>query len=96
MIAHGLGLNLSYAVWAVVTGVVSVLVLLPITVAGLGLREATIVGLLGTMGVPAEKGLAISLTFFGFFLLGALAGAVCDPLLGRRGSGTTQNASRRR
>ncbi|MBZ0215288.1 MAG: flippase-like domain-containing protein [Fimbriimonadaceae bacterium] len=79
----GLGIEVSYAAWAVVIGVMSIVVLLPITIAGLGLREATIVGMLIGLGVSEAQGLACSLVMLSLYLIAALVGAIFDFKLAR-------------
>ena len=50
--------------------------LLPISISGLGTREAAIVAYLGTIGVPAEAALGFSLlVFVTFYVGGGLMGA---------------------
>ncbi len=85
ILALGMGLDISYAEWAVVVGVMSVVVLLPISIAGLGLREATLVGMLIGLGVPGEIGLAFSFVVLGMYVLGAIVGAILDSTLVRNG-----------
>ena len=73
-----LGISLPFAHWAVVYACVSVLLLLPVSVAGLGLREGGYMGLLGLFGVASEPALSLSLVLFGFLLLGASAGLITE------------------
>ncbi len=54
----------------------TLLVLLPFTVAGLGLRELSLPLLLGAYGVTDEMGLLVGLSAFVPFLLMALVGLV--------------------
>ena len=55
----------------------SLVTLLPISVSGLGTREAVIVAYLGTIGVSGEAALGFSLlVFFTFYVAGGLIGAV--------------------
>lgn len=55
------GIHLTFTAWCVVVGALSVLLLAPVTIGGLGLREGSLVGLLGLHGVPAEDALALAL-----------------------------------
>jgi glycosyltransferase 2 family protein len=57
---------------------VSLLVLLPITVAGLGLREGGYVGLLGLFGVGAADALSLSFVLFAYALCGAFVGFLVE------------------
>ena len=55
----------------------SLVALLPISVAGLGTREAAIVAYLGAAGVSSETGLGLSLlVFLTFHVASGLMGAV--------------------
>ncbi|SFL55257.1 hypothetical protein SAMN04487950_4182 [Halogranum rubrum] len=78
-----LGLSVPHVyLWATVP-LVAVLVALPISVQGLGVREGAYVFLLGYVGVAPEAALAISVTNFGLSLVVAAVGATCY-LAGRR------------
>ncbi len=74
----GMGISLSFAAWVAVVGLVSLVLLLPITVAGIGLREGGLVVLLGFVGVAPADAVALSFALLAFTLLGALGGAVAD------------------
>ena len=73
-LAHAIGFSLPVAVWFLVYAGVALLMLLPISIAGVGLREGGYVGLLGMFGVAAPQALALSLMLFAYTLLGALLG----------------------
>lgn len=71
-----IALELHFGEAACVTGCLSLIVLLPISVAGIGTREAGLVFLLGKLGIPAEQALACSVLQFAIFtLFGGLVGA---------------------
>lgn len=69
-----LGIELAMPTWALVYAGVALILLLPVTVAGLGLREGGYVGLLALFGVAAPQSLSLSLLIFGYLLLGAALG----------------------
>ncbi len=55
----------------------SLVTLLPVSISGLGTREAAMVAYLGTAGVPAEAALSFSLlVFFTFYAAGGATGAI--------------------
>ena len=83
VLARALGIRLPVAVWILVYAGVSLLLLLPITIAGLGLREGGYVGMLAIFGIAATQALSLSLVFFGYMLFGALLGWIAE-LTGRR------------
>jgi uncharacterized membrane protein YbhN (UPF0104 family) len=75
MRAAGIGLSLREAVW--VTGCLSLILLLPISIGGIGTREAALLLLLGHYGVSREDALAYSVLQFAVFtLFGGLVGAL--------------------
>jgi hypothetical protein len=72
----GLGIDLSLATWAVVICVMSLVLLLPISVGGIGLRDVTLVGLLGGWGVATERAFALSLALLGLQLAMVAVGGI--------------------
>lgn len=60
LVGDSLGVPLSFATWLLVVPPVSLLQLLPISLAGWGVREVGMVVILAGFGVPAEAALAIS------------------------------------
>ncbi len=86
ILAWGLGINLPFPDWCWVLGMVSLFVVLPIAIGGIGVREGAFVGLLGFLGVPAATALALSFTIFFLTLCGAAVGAICEWIrIGRTG-----------
>ncbi len=64
-IAHGLHMEVPLWHLAIVVPLSFVVLMLPISVNGLGLREATFVLYLTRLGVPAASATALSLTSYG-------------------------------
>ncbi|MEQ8734086.1 MAG: lysylphosphatidylglycerol synthase transmembrane domain-containing protein [Rhodospirillaceae bacterium] len=83
-IGAGMGISLSFPAWVSVVGLVSLVLLLPITVAGLGLREGGLVILLGFVDVPPAEAVALSFALLGYTIFGAVVGALAD-FKGRKG-----------
>ncbi len=77
ILAWGLGIILPFPDWCWVMGLASLLVVLPIAIGGIGLREGAFVGLLGFLGMPAAAALALSFTVFFLTLCGAAVGGIC-------------------
>jgi hypothetical protein len=75
--------------WAILGAVPLALVLtmLPVSIAGLGLRESLFVILLGRFGVPADRALALALVWLALALLLAFAGGVVMLSEGGKGAG---------
>jgi uncharacterized protein (TIRG00374 family) len=77
LLALALGLKISFVQVSFAVALGSLVTLLPISISGLGTREAAIVAYLGTAGVSAEMALGFSLlVFVTFYIAGGLMGAV--------------------
>ena len=89
--SHAIGspIDLAVAMW--VRGLSAVVLMLPISIAGLGVREVSFVALLAPFGVPPAHGLALALLVFATQLLNALPGAWLE-LRGGRGFGVQRPA----
>lgn len=82
-----LGIALGYGEVACVTGCLSLVLLLPISVAGVGPREGTLIFLLAGYGIPREQALAYSLLQLAVFtLFGGLLGSAALAVRSRRGA----------
>lgn len=75
--AH-LNIDLSVAAWTIVVGFSAVILIAPITVAGIGVREATLVGAISYLGGSDVGAFALSLVIFVVTLIGAAVGLVFD------------------
>jgi hypothetical protein len=73
-IAVGLGEHVSYLVLLIFIPIIATLSAVPLSISGLGIREASTVLLLGTVGVEADKATAISFAWFLSVAVGGLAG----------------------
>lgn len=60
-LGQAIGMRVTLADWAWIFAVLSIALLLPVSLAGLGVREATLVGFLGALGVRSELALSVSL-----------------------------------
>ncbi len=77
VVGTALGARLPAATYLALVPLVWVVTMLPVTIGGLGLREAAFVYLFGSVGVSAEVSLAISLgTYAGLLFTGLLGAAV--------------------
>ena len=77
LLALALKLPLGYGLVSFAVALGSLVTLLPISISGLGTREAAIIAYLGTVGVPAEAALSFSLlVFMTFYVGGGLLGAL--------------------
>lgn len=78
ILGRGLGISLSFWDWCWVLGIFFVLTSLPITIGGLGVREGSLVGLLGFFAVEPERALAFSFSIFGMQLIFAVIGGILE------------------
>ena len=76
--APAFGIDVQFADWLWTFAIVSAAVLLPLSVAGLGIREGAYVAVLGLLHVPAASALALSLTVFATQLVAALCGGLTE------------------
>lgn len=72
----GAALNLPWLVAGAAAILGTLVALLPVTVAGLGTREAVLAWVFHLQGLDTESGVALSLGMFAAYLIGALAGAL--------------------
>jgi uncharacterized protein (TIRG00374 family) len=78
VIADGVGAELALADAAWVLGIVSVAVLIPISLGGLGVRELSFVAILGVCGVPPVLALSIGIICSLITISGALIGLAVE------------------
>ncbi|MDD4900816.1 MAG: lysylphosphatidylglycerol synthase transmembrane domain-containing protein [Patescibacteria group bacterium] len=78
ILSHGLGINILFLDWCWILGILAGFLVLPITVGGLGVREGSLVGLLGIFMIAPEQALALSFSFFGVQLVLAVIGGMIE------------------
>lgn len=81
ILGAGLGIDLSLALWCVIIGALTVVLLAPLSIGGLGLREASLIGLLGLFAVAPDRALAIAFAILAFQLLVTVVGLLVDLLV---------------
>lgn len=74
-LGQAFGAGVSLPDWGWVFALASVVLLLPINIGGIGLREGTLIGALGLIGVSASTSLPIGVALTLLTSIGALAGA---------------------
>lgn len=84
ILTQELAINISFFDWCWIFGVLSLILFIPITFGGLGLREGTLIGLLGWLGISQEKALALSLSIFGIQVIFAILGGILDFQMSRK------------
>ena len=77
LLALSIGIPLPLSYFAIVIPIISLLDLLPISISGIGTRDAALIFLFGLQDIPAESAVAFSILYlFLSYWLVALAGAV--------------------
>jgi glycosyltransferase 2 family protein len=78
LLAHDLGLSVMLADWLWIFGAISLVVLLPVTFGGIGLREGAFAGILAWLGHAPAAAVALSLSIFALQLVYALIGGLLE------------------
>ncbi len=78
LLGAALGVNLSITSWAVVVGLIGVVLLLPLTIAGIGLRDGTLLTVLGALGQSEGAAIALSFALLALNIIAAIVGFVVD------------------
>jgi glycosyltransferase 2 family protein len=76
LLGIGLGLDIALATFILIVPITNVIASLPITINGLGMREASYLVLLGIAGVGKDKAVALSILYFAATLAGGFTGVV--------------------
>ncbi len=84
LLARALGLDVSPLSMAWITAIFSLIQLLPVSIGGIGVREATFVSLLGVYGIAGYQAIGLSLGAFGELILLGLVGFGLDTAMNRR------------
>lgn len=82
---RALGIDVPWSVWFLVWPLAKIAGMLPISLGGLGVRDATLAALLALFGVPAALGLVAGLAWQSVVLVGGLLGGVAWWTLKREG-----------
>jgi uncharacterized membrane protein YbhN (UPF0104 family) len=83
-LGHHIGVRVPLAVWFLVWPLAKVASLMPISLGGLAVREASLAALLAPFGVPLALGVLASLLWQSVLIAGGLAGGVVWLVLSRR------------
>jgi len=75
-LGRGLGIGVGFDYYLVFMPVAMLILLLPVSISGLGLPQAAVVWLLRPVGVPVEQAFALSTLFVVIGVLGNLPGAL--------------------
>ncbi len=75
-VARSLGFDIPLLYFFIFIPLITVISAVPLTFAGLGVREDSFAGLFALAGVPAEQAIAVSLASFSLVIVIAVFGAV--------------------
>jgi len=78
ILALAIGVDIGIVTLGWIRSLVTMATLVPVTIAGLGIREASFVALLGPFGVPMSSAVTLSLLVFGRGLAFAFAGGIFE------------------
>jgi conserved hypothetical protein len=79
VLANKLGIYLAFTDWCWITGFISIVLLLPISIAGMGIREGTLIGILSFyFKIPPEKSMALSLSVVSVQIIWAVVGSILE------------------
>jgi uncharacterized membrane protein YbhN (UPF0104 family) len=84
-IASACGLHVSFRVWLLVWPLAKLLALVPLTLGGLGIREAGLVALLAPFGVAATLSVATGLAWESIIIAGGIVAGLISFLIGGTG-----------
>ena len=82
LMAAACGLHVPFRVWLLVWPLAKLLALVPLTLGGLGIREAGLVALLAPFGAPATLAVATGLAWESIIIAGGLAAGLISFLIG--------------
>lgn len=85
-LGRGIGIDLPLGVWLLAVPLAKAVTLLPISLGGFGVREATLAALLAVAGIPESRGVAVSLLWQTIVVATGLLGGLAWLLLGLRPS----------
>jgi len=83
VLANAAGLHLPFHAWLFAWPMAKISALIPLTQGGIGVREATLAGLLLPFGAPAALTVAVGLAWEGITIAGALIGGLVSYAIGR-------------
>ena len=63
LLSRGLQLHIGFFDWSLIVGALTLALFLPLTIGGLGVREGTLIGILGIYGYGSETAIAILTAF---------------------------------
>jgi glycosyltransferase 2 family protein len=91
-LGHYIGVDVPLAVWFLTWPLAKVASLMPISLGGLAVREASLAALLAPFGVPLALGVLASLLWQSVLIAGGLAGGLVWLILRRRRGGRIQDS----
>lgn len=81
-IAAACGLHIPFRIWLLVWPLAKLIALVPITLGGLGVREAGLTALLAPFGAPAALSVAVGLSWESIIIVGGLIAGLLSFLIG--------------
>lgn len=76
VISRGIGIDVPFYFLSIIIPIISVISSIPVSISGLGVREASFILLLSPLGISHAQAITISLTWFLSFAVGSLPGLI--------------------
>jgi hypothetical protein len=94
IVAHSILPEVTFVEWSWIIGLTAVFVMLPLSIGGLGIREAGFVGALYLLNVSREQAIALSLIIYSIQMTGAITGGILDMTTGKGNIKKMENNNR--
>lgn len=82
LISLSLGISSSYADWLWITSLLAIILLLPISIGGIGVREGGLAAMFSLLALPISQALSFSLVMYAMTIINALIGYLVDLFVG--------------
>ena len=82
IVAKAIHIDIAFVDFLWIIALISIALVIPITVGGLGIRELSFVGIFNFLGLPAESALALSIASYGMLLYHSSFGYLVDLIWG--------------
>jgi hypothetical protein len=91
-LTYGVGAGFYFSDWLWINAIITIALILPITLGGMGVREAGMIGLLGLISVAPDRALAVSFGFLTLYLFQVIVGFGLEIIVTLRKSKSSVNA----
>ena len=82
LLGSSIGIGFAFSTWAWIVAVLSIVLMLPLSIGGIGLREGGLALIFTILGESLEKSLSYALMLYALSLMGALIAYIVDLMTG--------------